>query len=59
MDDLYVEKETAEKVNLRFGLFENAEQEKDIEERFACAKIAADSVEFDSEKKLGIYDSSK
>ena len=56
MEDLYVEKETAAKVKLRFGLYENAEREEDIEERFVRAKIAADRIEFDAEKKLGIYD---
>ena len=56
MNDLYVEEETAAKAELRFGLYENAEQEEDVEERFARAKSAADSVEFDAEKKLGVFD---
>ncbi len=48
--DLFVEKETDEKVKLRFGVFENADLEPDIERRFECAKAAAASMENDSEK---------
>lgn len=44
MKDLYVEEDTSEKVELRFGVFVNAEQETEIEDRFACAKIAANNI---------------
>ena len=36
--------EMADKVSLRYGVFEDAQQEPDIEERFVRAKDAADSV---------------
>ncbi len=42
-NDLFIDKETADKVNLRFGVFENANQEPDIEERFVRARITADA----------------
>lgn len=55
-EDLFVEKDTADKVNLRFGVYLNAQQEPDIEKRFACAKSAADSIENDPEKICGFYE---
>lgn len=54
--DLFVEKETADKVSLRFGIYPNAHKETDIEKRFVKAKIAADSVEDDPEKLYAIHD---
>ena len=42
MADAFVDKEMADKVELRFGVFADARQEADIEERFARAMIAAD-----------------
>ena len=54
--DLFVEKETANKVSLRFGVFPNAGQEADVEERFDCAILAADSVKNDPQKICGYYD---
>lgn len=39
---VFVNKETADRVSLRFGVFSNAQQEPDIEERFVRARIAAD-----------------
>ena len=56
MADLFVEKETANKVSLRFGVFLNAGQEPDVEERFDCAILAADSVKNDPQKICGYYD---
>ena len=56
--DLFIEKDTAEKVSLRFGIFANAEREPNIEERFMCAKIAADTVEDGSQQLFGLYDRS-
>ena len=54
-DDLFVDEETAGKVTLRFGVYVNARQERDIEERFACAKSAADSIEHDPQSICGFY----
>ncbi len=56
MADAFVDKEMADKVELRFGVFADAQQEADIEERFARAQIAADSVEDDSGNVLGFYE---
>ena len=42
--EVFVEKDTANKVSLRFGVFPNAGQEPDIEARFDRAAAAADSV---------------
>lgn len=54
--DLFMEKDTANKITLRFGAFVNAEQEPDIEKRFSLAKSAADSIENDSTKICGFVD---
>ena len=45
-----------DKVDLRFGVYTNAKQMTDIEERFVRAKIAADRVKDDEQKKCGFYD---
>ena len=55
-DNLFVDEEMASKVRLTFGVFCDAGQEPDIEERFACAKVAADSMEGDSSRICGYYD---
>lgn len=55
IDDVFVEKETASKVTLRFGVFANAQQEADIEERFVCARIAADSLDVATQEVVGFY----
>ncbi len=55
--DLFVEKETADKVKLRFGVFPNANLEPDVEERFVCAKLAADSYEDKPDQICGFYTS--
>ena len=49
-------KEMAGKIRMRFGVFIDARQEADIEERFDRAKIAADRVKDDPEKLCGYYD---
>ena len=54
--DLYVEKDTAEKVTLRFGVFANAEQETDVEQRFVYAGIAAEIADHDPDRICGYYD---
>ncbi|MBR3739076.1 MAG: diguanylate cyclase [Clostridia bacterium] len=56
LSDVFDDKETADKVRLRFGVFTDARQEADIEERFDRAKIAADRVKDDSQKICGFYD---
>ena len=53
--DLYIEKETAEKVTLRFGVYANAGQEPDIEQRFIFAGIAADIAVNDPKQICGYY----
>ncbi|MBR3234506.1 MAG: hypothetical protein IKG11_02715 [Atopobiaceae bacterium] len=54
--DVFVEEETAEKVSLKFGVYPCAQRETDIEERFVCAKIAADSVRDNPHKISGFYE---
>lgn len=53
---VFLEKETADKVRLRFGVFENAGREPDIERRFACARLAADGAADDPETVCGYYE---
>ena len=55
LEELFVEKETGDKVTLRFGIYANAQLEPDIEERFVRAKIAADNVEHDPQALCGYY----
>ena len=55
--DLFVEKETKEKVSLRFGIFPDAEREADVEQRFVYASIAADLAVKEPDKLYGIYGS--
>jgi diguanylate cyclase (GGDEF)-like protein len=43
--DVFANEEIAGEVSMRFGVFVNAQQEPNIEERFVCAKIAADKVQ--------------
>lgn len=58
-EDLFFEETTANRVKLRFGVFASAQREPDIEERFACAKIAADCVENDPNKLYGSFEFDK
>ena len=53
--DVFVSEDVAGEVSLRFGVFVNARQEPNIEERFVCAKIAADKVQ-DSTAMCGFYE---
>ena len=50
---VFADRETANKVNLRFGVFADAQREPDIGERFARAGEAADSVKDDPERLCG------
>jgi PleD family two-component response regulator len=53
---VFTDNEMAENIHLRFGVFTDAKQEKDIEERFVRAEIAADRVKDDPQKLFGFYD---
>ena len=53
--EVFAEKETAEKVSLRFGVYAGAQQEANIEERFARAVTAANSVKRGSGTICGFY----
>ncbi len=54
--DVFADEEIADKVRLRFGVFADARQEPDTEERFIRAKIAADRVKDDPQRICGFYD---
>ena len=54
---VFAENEIAEKVSMRFGIYPNAKQESDIEERFERARIAANNIKKDTDNKTyGFYD---
>jgi diguanylate cyclase (GGDEF)-like protein len=55
LSDVFAEKELVDRIELRFGVFTDAQKVKDVEERFARARIAADSVMEDPEKICGFY----
>ena len=54
--DLFIEADTADKVSLRFGVFADARQEEDIEQRFACAFLAAEGARSDPDRICGYYE---
>ena len=54
--EVLAEEGMGDKVHMRFGVFSNAQQEADIEERFVRAKIAADRVKDDPQVICGYYD---
>ena len=56
LSELYADKEIADNINIRFGVFTNARQEPDMEERFERARIAADRVKNNPEQICGFYD---
>ena len=56
MSELFIEKETASRVSLRFGVYANVNRQLDIEDRFARAKSAADSVKNDADRLYGLYE---
>ena len=53
--DVFAEKEIENKVSLRIGVFSNAHRKTDVEERFSCAKTAADMVRDDPKEICGYY----
>ena len=59
MADVFANEEIAGKVSMRFGVFVDAKQEADIEERFVCATIAANESRDDSAVTCGFYDSAE
>ncbi len=54
--EVFAGDEAADRVSLRFGVFADARQEPDIEERFARADIAADRVKDDPGRLCGFYE---
>ena len=56
LSDVFAGKEMADKVSIRFGVFTDAWQVDNIEERFERAKIAGDRVKDDPERNCGFYD---
>jgi diguanylate cyclase (GGDEF)-like protein len=56
LSDLLDEKEIADLIHISVGVFTDARQTADIEERFNRAMIAADKVKDDPEKMCGFYD---
>ena len=53
--DVFADKEMADRVSLRFGVFVNAKREPDPEERFARASAAAERIKDDPDTVCG-YD---
>ena len=56
LDSVSSDGETAGKFSLRLGVYLNAQQEPDIDERFDRAKAAADSVRDDPQKLCGFWE---
>lgn len=56
MEDAFAGDEMADRISLRFGVFADARQEPDIEERFIRATIAADRVKDDPQRFCGFYE---
>jgi hypothetical protein len=56
LSDAFSGKDIADKVSVRFGVFTDAQRAEDIEDRFEYARIAADRVKNDPERKCGFYD---
>ena len=54
--DAFQEKETADKVSLRIGVYAYANLESNIEERFACADLAAERMKDDTSKICEFYE---
>ena len=56
LSDIYDEKQAADPIRVRVGVFIDARQTADIEERFNRAMIAADAIKDDPQKMCGFYD---
>lgn len=55
MAEVFVEKETTEKVKLRFGVYVDAGKEENLKKRFELAEEAAESLKNDPQKLCGYY----
>jgi diguanylate cyclase (GGDEF)-like protein len=55
LSEVFPDKETADRVSIRFGIFTDAQQAEKLEERFELAKIAAFRVKNDPERSYGFY----
>ena len=55
LSDVVSGEELADKFSVRFGVFSDARQVENIEDRFEFAKIAADRVKHEPEKNCGFY----
>jgi diguanylate cyclase (GGDEF)-like protein len=55
LSEIFPDKETADRVSIRFGIFTDAQQAEKLEERFELAKIAAYRVKNDPERSCGFY----
>ncbi|MBR0366856.1 MAG: diguanylate cyclase, partial [Clostridia bacterium] len=55
MDDVLTVEDAADKIRLRFGVFNDARREADVEGRFIRANIAADRVKDDPQQVCGFY----
>ncbi len=56
LSDIFDEKEISDIIHIRVGVFADARQTADIEERFNRAMIAAEKVKDDSQKICGYYE---
>ena len=54
--DVFSNEEFSDELSIRFGVFANARQEPNIEERFVCAKVAAEKVRDDPAVVCGFYE---
>ena len=55
LEGVFADRVTANKVNLRFGVFADAQTEPGVEERFTCALIAAERTKDDPQAVCGYY----
>ena len=55
LSEVFSEEDFADRFSIRFGIYTDARQTGDIEERFEFAKIAADRVKNDPERNCSFY----
>ena len=53
---IFPDKETADKVELLFGVYPDARREPNVDERFVRAETAAEKVKDDPRREVGFYD---
>jgi GGDEF domain-containing protein len=56
LSDLFLMEGIADRISIRFGIFADARQADNIEDRFEFAKIAADRVKNNPDRICGFYD---